>query len=128
MSFEKDLYTLCTNNTTINSYIDNKFFPYFVPQDETLPVATYEVDYLENIHLSDKDSNTKNIKLFINIFSDSFSQSQEIRKAFQILLDRYNGISGETHIQKSIFIKGGSLYNETDEIYNTFLQFKISYY
>lgn len=127
MSIESAIYTLCISDTTISGLISDKFYPHYVPQDEELPVVVYEVDELENEHLSGSDSATENVRLYINVFCSGYSSNKEIRDAFKLCLRCYTGTSEGVVIQKCFFVKGGAIYSEDRSIYNGFLEFKISY-
>jgi len=128
MDIETAIYSLCVQDTTISGLIGNNLFPYVVPQDELLPVVIYEIDEIENEHVSGGNSNTESIKFYINVFCSGYSDNQEIRDAFVSCLSRYNGTIEDVTIQKCFFTKGGSVYSPDENVYNGFLEFEVSYH
>jgi hypothetical protein len=92
----KAIYAILSGDTTVKSYVQNKIYPIFAPDETLVPFIVYERKNVNAFYTKDGLSYDECV-IVINIVSANYTECISIadasRKALELKVGVFNGIS-----------------------------------
>jgi len=91
----KSIYSLLSGNTSLHTFVQDKIFPIFAPDETMNPFITYDLKSLNSYYTKD-GFNYDVITLDVNIISDNYSEcisiADSVRSALELKQGTYGGV------------------------------------
>ena len=114
----KLIYNRLTTDANITAYIGTKVYPDITPQDVQYPFVVYTITNSLPVDYKDGQSNLEEINLQIDVYTQSYDDTQEIANLIRNRLDRFVGSAEGVEVQTIKYISSDSqVYNAELSVY-----------
>ena len=114
----KLIYNRLTTDANITAYIGTKVYPDITPQDVQYPFVVYTITNSLPVDYKDGQSNLEEINLQIDVYTQSYDDTQEISNLIRNRLDRFMGSAEGVEVQTIKYISSDSqVYNAELSVY-----------
>ena len=114
----KLIYNRLTTDANITAYIGTKVYPDITPQDVQYPFVVYTIVNSLPVDYKDGQSNLEEINLQIDVYTQSYDDTQEISNLIRNRLDRFVGSAEGVEVQTIKYISSDSqVYNAELSVY-----------
>ena len=114
----KLIYNRLTTDANITAYIGTKVYPDITPQDVQYPFVVYTITNSLPVDYKDGQSNLEEINLQIDVYTQSYDDTQEISNLIRNRLDRFVGSAEGVEVQTIKYISSDSqVYNAELSVY-----------
>jgi len=114
----KLIYSRLTTDANITAYIGTKVYPDITPQDVQYPFVVYTITNSLPVDYKDGQSNLEEINLQIDVYTQSYDDTQEIANLIRNRLDRFVGSAEGVEVQTIKYISSDSqVYNAELSVY-----------
>ena len=114
----KLIYNKLTTDANITAYIGTKVYPDITPQDVQYPFVVYTITNSLPVDYKDGQSNLEEINIQIDVYTQSYDDTQEISNLIRNRLDRFVGTAEGVEVQTIKYISSDSqVYNAELSVY-----------
>lgn len=111
----KALYGKLSATTAVTALVSTRIFPDMATQDATYPFIVYTNDATQPTDVKDSASPLDVVTMSVMIYSNSYSQAQDIAAAVRTALDRMTGTVQGVNVQSCRFEGQNSAQMEFDK-------------
>lgn len=117
---------LCTDGAIL-AYIGTKIYPDIVPQNVQYPFVVYTIVNSLPVDFKDGQSNLEEITLQIDVYTQSYDDTQDLSNLIRNRLDRFVGIVEDVEVQSIKYMSATSqVFNAELSVYWTSIDFRIN--
>lgn len=114
----KLIYSRLSSDGSITAYIGTKVYPDITPQDVQYPFVVYTIVNSLPVDYKDGQSNLEEINIQIDVYTQSYDDTQEISNLIRNRLDRFVGSAEGVEVQTIKYISSDSqVYNAELSVY-----------
>lgn len=118
---ETDLRTYLLSHDSLKSYISNRIYPGWIPENATMPC----VAYLNVSGVRFHDIPVGFPRYQFSIFSKGYIEAKSIANEMRDILQRFKGDMGESKIIQIVFENEYENYENDTKLYHVTIDFKI---
>ena len=111
----KALYGKLSATSAVTALVSTRIFPDMATQDATYPFIVYTNDATQPTDVKDSTSPLDVVTMSVMIYSNSYSQAQDIAAAVRTALDRMTGTVQGVNVQSCRFEGQNSAQMEFDK-------------
>jgi hypothetical protein len=111
----KALYGKLSATAAVTALVSTRIFPDMATQDATYPFIVYTNDATQPTDVKDSSSPLDVVTMSVMIYSNSYSQAQDIAAAVRTALDRMTGTIQGVNVQSCRFEGQNSAQMEFDK-------------
>ena len=114
----KLIYNRLTTDASITAYIGTKVYPDITPQDVQYPFVVYSIINSVPVDYKDGQSNLEEISIQIDVYTQSYDDTQEVANLIRNRLDRFVGTAEGVEVQTIRYVSSDSqVYNAELSVY-----------
>ncbi|MBU6206025.1 MAG: DUF3168 domain-containing protein [Bacteroidetes bacterium] len=114
----KLIYSRLSSDGSITAYVGTKIYPDITPQDVQYPFVVYTIVNSLPVDYKDGQSNLEEINIQIDVYTQSYDDTQEISNLIRNRLDRFVGTAEGIEVQTIKYISSDSqVYNAELSVY-----------
>lgn len=123
----KLIYNRLSTDGAILAYVDTKIYPDIVPQNVQYPFVVYTIVNSLPVDFKDGQSNLEEITLQIDVYTQSYDDTQDLSNLIRNRLDRFVGIVEDVEVQSIKYMSATSqVFNAELSVYWTSIDFRIN--
>ena len=123
----KLIYNRLSTEGAILAYIGTKIYPDIVPQNVQYPFVVYTIVNSLPVDFKDGQSNLEEITLQIDVYTQSYDDTQDLSNLIRNRLDRFVGIVEDVEVQSIKYMSATSqVFNAELSVYWTSIDFRIN--
>ena len=114
----KLIYSRLSTDGSITAYVGTKIYPDITPQNVQYPFVVYTIVNSLPVDFKDGQSNLEEITLQIDVYTQSYDDTQELANLIRNRLDRFTGIVEGIDVQTIKYMSSDSqVYNAELSVY-----------
>jgi hypothetical protein len=123
----KLIYNRLSTDGAILAYVGTKIYPDIVPQNVQYPFVVYTIVNSLPVDFKDGQSNLEEITLQIDVYTQSYDDTQDLSNLIRNRLDRFVGIVEDVEVQSIKYMSATSqVFNAELSVYWTSIDFRIN--
>ena len=123
----KLIYNRLSTEGAILTYVGTKIYPDIVPQNVQYPFVVYTIVNSLPVDFKDGQSNLEEITLQIDVYTQSYDDTQDLSNLIRNRLDRFVGIVEDVEVQSIKYMSATSqVFNAELSVYWTSIDFRIN--
>ena len=123
----KLIYNRLSTDGAILAYVGTKIYPDIVPQNVQYPFVVYTIVNSLPVDFKDGQSNLEEITLQIDVYTQSYDDTQDLSNLIRNRLDRFVGIVEGVEVQSIKYMSATSqVFNAELSVYWTSIDFRIN--
>lgn len=123
----KLIYNRLSTEGAILAYVGTKIYPDIVPQNVQYPFVVYSIVNSLPVDFKDGQSNLEEITLQIDVYTQSYDDTQDLSNLIRNRLDRFVGIVEDVEVQSIKYMSATSqVFNAELSVYWTSIDFRIN--
>ena len=123
----KLIYNRLSTDGAILAYVGTKIYPDIVPQNVQYPFVVYTIVNSLPVDFKDGQSNLEEITLQIDVYTQSYDDTQDLSNLIRNRLDRFVGIVEDVEVQSIKYMSATSqVFNAELFVYWTSIDFRIN--
>ena len=123
----KLIYNRLSTEGAILAYVGTKIYPDIVPQNVQYPFVVYTIVNSLPVDFKDGQSNLEEITLQIDVYTQSYDDTQDLSNLIRNRLDRFVGIVEDVEVQSIKYMSATSqVFNAELSVYWTSVDFRIN--
>lgn len=123
----KLIYNRLSTEGAILAYVGTKIYPDIVPQNVQYPFVVYTIVNSLPVDFKDGQSNLEEITLQIDVYTQSYDDTQDLSNLIRNRLDRFVGIVEDIEVQSIKYMSATSqVFNAELSVYWTSIDFRIN--
>ena len=123
----KLIYNRLSTEGAILAYVRTKIYPDIVPQNVQYPFVVYTIVNSLPVDFKDGQSNLEEITLQIDVYTQSYDDTQDLSNLIRNRLDRFVGIVEDVEVQSIKYMSATSqVFNAELSVYWTSIDFRIN--
>lgn len=123
----KLIYNRLSTEGAILAYVGTKIYPDIVPQNVQYPFVVYSIVNSLPVDFKDGQSNLEEITLQIDVYTQSYDDTQDLSNLIRNRLDRFVGIVEGVEVQSIKYMSATSqVFNAELSVYWTSIDFRIN--
>lgn len=123
----KLIYNRLSTEGAILAYVGTKIYPDIVPQNVQYPFVVYTIVNSLPVDFKDGQSNLEEITLQIDVYTQSYDDTQDLSNLIRNRLDRFVGIVEDVEVQSIKYMSATSqVFNAELSVYWTSIDFRIN--
>jgi hypothetical protein len=114
----KLIYSRLSTDGSITDYVGTKIYPDITPQNVQYPFVVYTIVNSLPVDFKDGQSNLEEITLQIDVYTQSYDDTQDLANLIRNRLDRFTGIVEGIDVQTIKYMSSDSqLFNAELSVY-----------
>ena len=123
----KLIYNRLSTDGAILAYVGTKIYPDIVPQNVQYSFVVYTIVNSLPVDFKDGQSNLEEITLQIDVYTQSYDDTQDLSNLIRNRLDRFVGIVEDVEVQSIKYMSATSqVFNAELSVYWTSIDFRIN--
>lgn len=123
----KLIYNRLSTDGAILAYVGTKIYPDIVPQNVQYPFVVYTIVNSLPVDFKDGQSNLEEITMQIDVYTQSYDDTQDLSNLIRNRLDRFVGIVEDVEVQSIKYMSATSqVFNAELSVYWTSIDFRIN--
>ena len=123
----KLIYSRLSTDGSITAYIGTKIYPDITPQNVQYPFVVYTITNSLPVDYKDGQSNLEEITLQIDVYTQSYDDTQDIANLIRNRLDRFTGTVEGVEVQTIKYVSSDSqVFNAELSVYWMSIDFMIN--
>ena len=123
----KLIYNRLSTEGAILAYVGTKIYPDIVPQNVQYPFVVYTIVNSLPVDFKDGQSNLEEITLQIDVYTQSYDDTQDLSNLIRNRLDRFVGVVEDVEVQSIKYMSATSqVFNAELSVYWTSIDFRIN--
>ena len=123
----KLIYNRLSTDGSITAYIGTKIYPDITPQNVQYPFAVYTITNSLPVDYKDGQSNLEEITLQIDVYTQSYDDTQDLANLIRNRLDRFTGTVEGVEVQTIKYVSSDSqIFNAELSVYWMSIDFMIN--
>ena len=104
----KLIYSRLSTDGSITAYVGTKIYPDITPQNVQYPFVVYTIVNSLPVDFKDGQSNLEEITLQIDVYTQSYDDTQDLANLIRNRLDRFTGIVEGVEVQTIKYMSSDS--------------------
>lgn len=122
----KLIYNRLATEGSITAYIGTKIYPDITPQNVQYPFVVYTITNSLPVDFKDGQSNLEEITLQIDVYTQSYDDTQDLANLIRNRLDRFTGIVEGVEVQTIKYMSSDSqVFNAELSVYWMSIDFMV---
>jgi hypothetical protein len=123
----KLIYSRLSTDVSITAYIGTKIYPDITPQNVQYPFVVYTITNSLPVDYKDGQSNLEEITLQIDVYTQSYDDTQDLANLIRNRLDRFTGTVEGVEVQTIKYVSSDSqVFNAELSVYWMSIDFMIN--
>jgi hypothetical protein len=123
----KLIYSRLSTDGSITAYIGTKIYPDITPQNVQYPFVVYTITNSLPVDYKDGQSNLEEITLQIDVYTQSYDDTQDLANLIRNRLDRFTGTVEGVEVQTIKYVSSDSqVFNAELSVYWMSIDFMIN--
>ena len=123
----KLIYSRLSTDGSITAYIGTKIYPDITPQNVQYPFVVYTITNSLPVDYKDGQSNLEEITLQVDVYTQSYDDTQDLANLIRNRLDRFTGTVEGVEVQTIKYVSSDSqVYNAELSVYWMSIDFMIN--
>ena len=123
----KLIYSRLSTDGSITAYIGTKIYPDITPQNVQYPFVVYTITNSLPVDYKDGQSNLEEITLQIDVYTQSYDDTQDLSNLIRNRLDRFTGTVEGVEVQTIKYVSSDSqVFNAELSVYWMSIDFMIN--
>jgi hypothetical protein len=123
----KLIYSRLSTDGSITAYIGTKIYPDITPQNVQYPFVVYTITNSLPVDYKDGQSNLEEITLQIDVYTQSYDDTQDLANLIRNRLDRFTGTVEGVEVQTIKYVSSDSqVFNAELSVYWMSIDFIIN--
>lgn len=123
----KLIYNRLSTEGAILAYVGTKIYPDIVPQNVQYPFVVYTIVNSLPVDFKDGQSNLEEITMQIDVYTQSYDDTQDLSNLIRNRLDRFVGIVEDVEVQSIKYMSATSqVFNAELSVYWMSIDFRIN--
>jgi hypothetical protein len=123
----KLIYSRLSTDGSITAYIGTKIYPDITPQNVQYPFVVYTITNSLPVDFKDGQSNLEEITLQIDVYTQSYDDTQDLANLIRNRLDRFTGTVEGVEVQTIKYVSSDSqVFNAELSVYWMSIDFMIN--
>ena len=123
----KLIYSRLSTDGSITAYIGTKIYPDITPQNVQYPFVVYTITNSLPVDYKDGQSNLEEITLQIDVYTQSYDDTQDLANLIRNRLDRFTGTVEGVEVQTIKYVSSDSqIFNAELSVYWMSIDFMIN--
>ena len=123
----KLIYSRLSTDGSITAYIGTKIYPDITPQNVQYPFVVYTITNSLPVDYKDGQSNLEEITLQIDVYTQSYDDTQDLANLIRNRLDRFTGTVESVEVQTIKYVSSDSqVFNAELSVYWMSIDFMIN--
>ncbi len=123
----KLIYSRLSTDGSITAYIGTKIYPDITPQNVQYPFVVYTITNSLPVDYKDGQSNLEEITLQIDVYTQSYDDTQNLANLIRNRLDRFTGTVEGVEVQTIKYVSSDSqVFNAELSVYWMSIDFMIN--
>ena len=122
----KLIYSRLSTDGSITAYVGTKIYPDITPQNVQYPFVVYTIVNSLPVDFKDGQSNLEEITLQIDVYTQSYDDTQDLANLIRNRLDRFTGIVEGVEVQTIKYMSSDSqVFNAELSVYWMSIDFMV---
>ena len=104
----KLIYSRLSTDGSITAYVGTKIYPDITPQNVQYPFVVYTIVNSLPVDFKDGQSNLEEITLQIDVYTQSYDDTQDLANLIRNRLDRFTGTAEGVEVQTIKYVSSDS--------------------
>ena len=123
----KLIYSRLSTDGSITAYIGTKIYPDITPQNVKYPFVVYTITNSLPVDYKDGQSNLEEITLQVDVYTQSYDDTQDLANLIRNRLDRFTGTVEGVEVQTIKYVSSDSqVFNAELSVYWMSIDFMIN--
>ena len=123
----KLIYSRLSTDGSITAYIGTKIYPDITPQNVQYPFVVYTITNSLPVDYKDGQSNLEEITLQVDVYTQSYDDTQDLANLIRNRLDRFTGTLEGVEVQTIKYVSSDSqVFNAELSVYWMSIDFMIN--
>ena len=123
----KLIYSRLSTDGYITAYIGTKIYPDITPQNVQYPFVVYTITNSLPVDYKDGQSNLEEITLQVDVYTQSYDETQDLANLIRNRLDRFTGTVEGVEVQTIKYVSSDSqVFNAELSVYWMSIDFMIN--
>jgi hypothetical protein len=123
----KLIYSRLSTDGSITAYIGTKIYPDITPQNVQYPFVVYTITNSLPVDYKDGQSNLEEITLQVDVYTQSYDDTQDLANLIRNRLDRFTGTVEGVEVQTIKYVSSDSqVFNAELSVYWMSIDFMIN--
>ena len=123
----KLIYSRLSTDGSITAYVGTKIYPDITPQNVQYPFVVYTIVNSLPVDFKDGQSNLEEITLQIDVYTQSYDDTQDLANLIRNRLDRFTGTVEGVEVQTIKYVSSDSqIFNAELSVYWMSIDFMIN--
>ena len=123
----KLIYSRLSTDGSITAYIGTKIYPDITPQNVQYPFVVYTITNSLPVDYKDGQSNLEEITLQVDVYTQSYDDTQDLANLIRNRLDRFTGTAEGIDVQTIKYMSSDSqVFNAELSVYWMSIDFMIN--
>ena len=123
----KLIYSRLSTDGSITAYIGTKIYPDITPQNVQYPLVVYTITNSLPVDYKDGQSNLEEITLQVDVYTQSYDDTQDLANLIRNRLDRFTGTVEGVEVQTIKYVSSDSqVFNAELSVYWMSIDFMIN--
>ena len=123
----KLIYSRLSTDGSITAYIGTKIYPDITPQNVQYPFVVYTITNSLPVDYKDGQSNLEEITLQLDVYTQSYDDTQDLANLIRTRLDRFTGTLESVEVQTIKYVSSDSqVFNAELSVYWMSIDFMIN--
>ena len=123
----KLIYSRLSTDGSITAYVGTKIYPDITPQNVQYPFVVYTITNSLPVDYKDGQSNLEEITLQIDVYTQSYDDTQDLANLIRNRLDRFTGTVEGVEVQTIKYVSSDSqIFNAELSVYWMSIDFMIN--
>ena len=123
----KLIYSRLSTDGSITAYIGTKIYPDITPQNVQYPFVVYTITNSLPVDYKDGQSNLEEITLQVDVYTQSYDDTQDLANLIRNRLDRFTGTVESVEVQTIKYVSSDSqVFNAELSVYWMSIDFMIN--
>ena len=123
----KLIYSRLSTDGSITAYIGTKIYPDITPQNVQYPFVVYTITNSLPVDYKDGQSNLEEITLQLDVYTQSYDDTQDLANLIRNRLDRFTGTVEGVEVQTIKYVSSDSqVFNAELSVYWMSIDFMIN--
>ena len=123
----KLIYSRLSTDGSITAYVGTKIYPDITPQNVQYPFVVYTIVNSLPVDFKDGQSNLEEITLQIDVYTQSYDDTQDLANLIRNRLDRFTGTVEGVEVQTIKYVSSDSqVFNAELSVYWMSIDFMIN--
>ena len=123
----KLIYSRLSTDGSITAYVGTKIYPDITPQNVQYPFVVYTIVNSLPVDFKDGQSNLEEITLQIDVYTQSYDDTQDLANLIRNRLDRFTGTVESVEVQTIKYVSSDSqVFNAELSVYWMSIDFMIN--